>query len=165
MKSFDLASAKTWVRSNQFRWVAAFIIAVLALFISFEAGMAFGFHRADYSYHLGQNYGRTFGAPTGRFMQPGSTAPGGHGAAGKIVSVTSASITIAQASGPEEEILFDADTMIRTQNAAASSSALVAGASVVIFGEPTDTGSIHARLIRIVPAAGATQSVPTTHTP
>jgi hypothetical protein len=159
MKLFDTDSAKAWVRSEQFRWVAAVVIAVLALFVAFQAGAAFGFHRAAYGYHLDENYGRTFGTTTARFMQPGT--PGGHGAMGKIVSVTPSSIIIANTSGPEQNVMFDADTMIRTQNGNASSSALSAGDLVVIFGEPTEDGSVHARLIRIVPAP----SVPTNPTP
>jgi hypothetical protein len=150
MESPHLSRFETWIRGEQFRWVALIVIAVLALFMAFEAGSAFGFHRASYSYHLEENYGRTFGTTTDRFMQPGT--PGGHGAVGKIISVTPTSITISATNGPEQDVSFDADTMIRTQSAAASSSALAPGDSVVIFGEPTDSGGIHARLIRIVPA-------------
>lgn len=157
MKSFDLDGAKAWVRSDQFRWVAAFVIAVLALFIAFQAGSAFGYHRAAFSYHLEENYGRTFGAPGGRMMPPGTGAPGGHGATGTIVSITASSLTVATNGGPEQQVSFDDDTMIRNQSAMASSSALATGESVVIFGEPADNGSIHARLIRIVPAPAASK--------
>ena len=150
MKSFTIDGAKEWVRGKKFRHVAAFVVLVLALFVAFQAGAAFGFHRADYGYHLEENYGRTFGAPMGRFMQPGT--PGGHGALGKIISVASSSITIATNNGPEQNVSIDADTLIRNVNGTASSSALTAGDSVVIFGDPTNSGSIHARLIRVIPS-------------
>lgn len=155
MESPNLSRFETWVRSEQFRWIALFVVLVLALFIAFQAGSAFGFHRAAYGYHLEENYGRTFGSATGRFMQPG--IPGGHGATGKIVSVTSSTMTIATNNGPEQNVSIDTDTMIRSLNGTASSSALAAGDSVVIFGEPTDSGGILARLIRIVPAPTPTK--------
>ncbi len=82
--------------------------------------------------------------------------PGGHGAIGKIISVASSSITISTNTGPEQQVILDGNTLIRNLNGIASSSALVAGDMVVIFGEPTDSGSIHARLIRIVPAPAPT---------
>jgi hypothetical protein len=145
MNSLDLDGAKTWVRSDQFRTIAIVVLLALALFIAFEAGSAFGFHRAAFGYHLDQNYGRTFGAP-GRMM------PGGHGATGTIVSIASSTLTVSTANGPEEQVTFDDDTAVRNQNAAASSSALSTGQSVVIFGEPAEDGSIRARLIRIIPA-------------
>ncbi|MDB5236926.1 MAG: hypothetical protein JWL88_28 [Parcubacteria group bacterium] len=152
MKSFGTDGAKAWVMGSQFRMVVALAVAVLLLFLAFESGVAFGFHRAEYGYHLDENYGRTFGAPGNRFMPPGTGFPGGHGAIGKIVSVSGSTIMVASVNGPEQQITLDDDTMIRNQNGTASTSLLVTGDSVVIFGEPTDNGGIHARLIRIVPS-------------
>lgn len=152
MNSLDIDHAKSWVRSERFRQIAIIAISALALLLAFFVGVAAGFHRAAFSYHLEQNYGRSFGTITGRFMQPGMGIPREHGTSGKIVSVTASAATIARASGPEQQVDFDADTLIRNQNSVASSSSLVAGDFVIVFGDPSNTGSIHARLIRIIPA-------------
>lgn len=152
MNSLDIDHAKSWVRSERFRQIAIIAISALALLLAFSVGVATGFHRAAFSYHLEQNYGRSFGTTTGRFLQPGPGMPREHGTSGKIVSITASAVTIARASGPEQQVDFDADTMIRNQNSVASSSSLVAGDFVIVFGDPSNTGSIHARLIRIIPA-------------
>lgn len=154
MPSSTIDRAKAWVRSENFKFVAMITVAILALILAFQAGMAFGFHRASFTYRLDQNYGRTFGRTTDRLMLPGPQAPGGHGAFGKIVSVSDSSILIAADNHPEQQVTFGADTLIKDLDANASSTALTAGSYVIVFGDPTDAGSIDARLIRIVPAPG-----------
>lgn len=151
MNTFTLDHAKSWVRSSQFRIVAGVVVAILALILAFQAGVAFGFHRAAFSYRLDQNYARTFGRTTDRFMMPGPGVPGGHGAFGKIISVNGSTVVIAADNHPEQQVVIAADTIIRNQDGTASSSALTTGQYVIVFGDPSDTGSIDARLIRIVP--------------
>lgn len=159
--SIDKNRIDGWMRSKWFSGVVIGVLGTLTLVITFELGMAAGFHRAEFSYHLDQNYGRTFGRTDARMTLPGTGAPNPHGAFGKVVSVSLPTVTIATDGRPEQEVLISADTQVRDQDATVAASTLKEGDYIIVLGAPNESGQVAAKLVRIVPAPTTAQTVPT----
>jgi hypothetical protein len=145
-----------FANSPRFVPVLVGIGAVIAAVFIFEVGVVVGFHKAQFAGHWEENYERNFG-DSQMFGIPGGV-PNGHGANGKIVSVTYPTFIIASDHDQEKVVRVDDDTIIRNGNANAATSSLVAGTYVVIVGMPDDEGEIEAGLIRILPPPPGTSS-------
>lgn len=126
---------------------------VIAVFI-FEAGVAVGFHKAEYAGHWEENYDRNFG-PSMMLGMPGTGVPNPHGANGRIIDLTLPTFVIAGGSGPERIIVTNDDTIVRDGNKSLAPSDLSIGQYVVVLGSPTDDGTVDATLIRVLPPPGA----------
>ncbi|HVW71979.1 MAG TPA: hypothetical protein VHB93_02385 [Candidatus Paceibacterota bacterium] len=122
---------------------------VIAVFI-FEAGIAVGFHKAEYAGHWEENYDRNFGSVM-HFGVPDGGVPNPHGANGRIVDITLPTFVIDGGSGPERVVETDDDTVVRNGNTALTPDDLSIGEYVVVLGTPTDNGDVDASLIRILP--------------
>ena len=130
---------KDLTKSNKLRgFVIGFAAAAFILLI-FRAGVAVGYRKALFSARLGNNYYRPFG-----------DLPGGHGAIGKIVSITWPTLVLAGPDNVEKIILLKDDTIIRRFRETVATSSLALNDSVVVLGAPNDQGEIEARLIRIM---------------
>ncbi|MFH1170361.1 MAG: hypothetical protein V1704_02280 [Candidatus Vogelbacteria bacterium] len=139
-------------QSKKFRGiVTGFSIAVIVLLI-FQIGVMFGYRKAHFSARLGDNYFRAFDSrPSGfPFGMMGSDLPGGHGAVGKIVSITLPTFILASSDNVEKIILVKNDTIIRHFRETLATSNLALNDSVVVLGTPNDQGEIEAQLIRII---------------
>jgi len=127
---------------------------VIAIFI-FHAGMIVGYHKAGFSYRMGDNYLRTMEGP-GRgmmgdmFRKDFSPA---HGAVGKIVSVQFPTFVVLGPDNVEKVVRISSSTQIRKFRDVASTTDLAVDDAVVVLGSPNDTSEIEAKLIRIMPVA------------
>ncbi len=148
-------SLTQFVHSRLFAGIVTGIGIMLAVVFIFEAGVFVGFHEAQFSSHWGANYGRNFGGPEG---MPGMMAgfdhglPDPHGAFGEVVSVSSSTLTIINIQKQEQKVILDDDTIIRNRETTLSPTQLTAGMHVVVLGEPSETGEVTAKLIRVMPS-------------
>jgi hypothetical protein len=153
-------SLSTFVKSKLFAGIITGVAITFVVIFIFEAGVAIGYHEATFSSHWGENYSTNFG---GTDYGLDSHQPTAHGSIGKILSVstlgTTTTLIVDGSSHPEQKVLVNADTMIRSQENTITASALTTGTYVVILGTPNNQGVIEANLIRIVPSPTA---VPTT---
>ncbi len=128
-------------------------ILIVALFI-FQAGMAVGFHRAEFSYRWGDNYYRTFGGHPGNFMirvPHDREFPNAHGTIGKIIKVDLPIILISDRENVEKAVAIASTTEIRRFRDAIAPTDLSVGEFAVVIGSPNEKGQINAELIRLLP--------------
>jgi len=129
------------------------IIAVLieTLFV-FQAGVAVGFHKAAFSFNSASNYKRNFENPSGRLgggmMNSYTNA---HGTFGKIISIASTTIVVADSDNTEKRVLIDSSTLIRRFRENINLTDLKVNDYITVIGIPTDNGELKAALLRIMP--------------
>ena len=141
-----------FLQSGAFKKILWAIGALAIAFLIFNAGVAVGFQKASFAEHMEQDYADIYGGH-GR-------APGGflsddfasnHAAAGKIVTITLPTFTVADRDGTEKTVLITDDTSIREFKDTLQASDLAEKEFVVVIGSPNDKSQIEARLIRIIP--------------
>ena len=128
-------------------------VAVLVLVI-FQAGIVAGYHKAKFGARFGDNFERNFigsrgGGFGGRFPVP--DMPGGHGAVGKIVSISLPQMVVAGPDNLEKTVLVSTSTMTRKFRDEISVDQLKVSDFVVVLGNPDNDGMIEAKLIRVMP--------------
>ena len=132
------------------RWIALAVAAVLVALLIFHAGLVAGTHQAPRPRGGMHGFRPSFGTPAS-FMLPDGYMPRGHGAVGTIATVTLPTLTITERSGDSETVLLATTTLIDSAQGT-SSSMLIPGARVIIFGEPDETVErINAKVIHILP--------------
>ncbi len=132
------------------------VIVVLVIFLT---GVAVGYHKASFSYRVGEHYDALFDKDDHNPMTPAFDAdaiPGGHEAAGKVVSVELPVFVVVGPDNIEKKVEIEDNTVINKLRGTASSSDISVGDSVVIIGTPGTDSDIAAQLIRIFPAAPPT---------
>lgn len=146
--------------SRKTRVIAVVVLSLVLALLVFQAGVAVGYKKASFSRQLGNNFYRAFEgvpvqgdrfAPAKKFPSAGPI-PGGHGAAGLVVSVGSSSLIVAGPDNIEKVISIKGDTEVRRFRDLATSSDIRLEDFVVVLGSPDDAGQINARLIRILPS-------------
>lgn len=145
---------KDFIQSKKFKSIIQIIGIVLISVVIFGAGMEVGQRRALFSYRFDDNYNRNFAGPHSVFspmMGDQDNIFSSHGAVGEIISLGLPNIVIKGPSEVEKSAIIDNQTIIRQMSGVATTSDLVVGKSVVIIGDPDETGIIHASLIRIMP--------------
>ncbi len=135
-------------------WTLSIIGMIAGISIIFFSGMVFGNHRADYRCAFGDRYEKMFFGEKGNPMMPGFNPKEdirAFGASGKIISIASSTIIVADLSGAEKIISTDAQTQIKSGTTTTSLLDLKVGQNVTVFGGPAQDGSITARLVRVMP--------------
>jgi len=152
--------------------IVKFIIILIIAFLIFQSGIFIGYHKAMYYRSLENNYYRPFDQNQNRdskktynFMQD-TNLPGGHGAVGKIVSISLPNIVVASPDNVEKTVNISSDTLIRQFRDTANTADLKVGDFVIVLGDASssDNGVVNAKLIRILPpppAGGPTSDGPT----
>lgn len=128
-------------------------VLIIALVI-FQAGVFVGFHRAGFSYHMGDNYYRAFGQEGASWQRGGMMGRGftnAHGATGRIIRIALPTIIVESPDLVEKIILTNDDTEFRSPIGAVSAGDLKPNDAIIVIGSPNDNGEIVARLIRILP--------------
>ncbi len=124
----------------------------LAVLVVFQAGVFVGFHKAGFSYRMGDNYYRAFGVAQGPFPHEFvADFPNAHGAIGKIVSVQLPTFVIEEENHSEKVILLTGNTAIRRLKGVATTSDIVPGEFAVVIGAPNDNAEVEAALVRLLP--------------
>lgn len=141
---------------------------LLIMFTVFQAGVFIGFHKASFGRAWGERYTNNFD-PRARdelvHMPRPDQFASGHGAVGKIISATETSLVIDGPDHLEKTISLSPESAIRKFKETASLSDLVPGTFVVVIGEPDTSGTINAKLVRILPPPPIPAIVPTTTQP
>ena len=134
-------------------WLGLIVVAI----IIFLLGESFGYHKAEFSEHVGDNYNRIFeGHPPAGGGGPlpfprDNMFTDAHGAYGTIVKVALPDIVIENTDGVEKTVVVGSDTMIKQFRNDAASTTLSLGQTVTVLGTPDAQGNIDAALIRIIP--------------
>jgi hypothetical protein len=149
---------KEFLQSKTFTRIVQAIAVLLIALIIFAGGMEVGQRRALFSNRWNNNYDRNFGGPHSVFSPVKGNRDdifNSHGAVGEIISFQSPNIVIKGPSEVEKSATINSQTIIRQISGVATTSDLQVGKSVVIIGNPDDTGTIRASLIRIMPPAAS----------
>ena len=136
----------------------------LAVLIIFQAGMAVGFHKASFSYGLGDNYSKVFGQDRRGFMMGfgHDDLTSGHGVVGKIIKISLPTFVVASSDNTEKVVAIGDDTVVRKFRDTLAPADLKVGDTVIVIGSPDDSAQIDAELIRLItePSGIIPQSVP-----
>jgi hypothetical protein len=161
-------------KSKQFK-IAALVLGIfLIALISFAGGIVIGLKKARYSYKFGENYERNFiGRPNeGPMGMMGDRGPrgmmddfggggfrNGHGIAGSIISIADNKIVIKDRDGQESTISVDDKTFIKRGRDTISINDLKNDDQIVVMGQPGDSGTINANLIRVFNSVNNTNNI------
>lgn len=143
--------------SKNVRRVLMGLVVLIVLIGVFKLGEIAGYHRAQFAGRYGESFNRNFngfaGGPAGMMggVPRELLAPGGHGAAGNIVSIALPNIVVADRDGLEKTVHISSTTDIREFRDQLTASSLTIGESVIVLGMPGDSGQIEAELIRALP--------------
>ena len=163
---------KEFFKSKKFQHILLGIGLFLAVLVIFEAGMVAGYHKAFFSYRMGEDYYKTFdNGDNGMMPIPGfmnaRELPNQNGAVGNIVKISLPTITVADKDGVEKTILIGDDTVIRQFRDTLQPADLAIGNFIIVIGSPNNQSQIDANLIRVLPAPAplnTTQNPPTSAT-
>ncbi len=154
--SVTVRDIKNKIQSLTVRHLLTVLILLIVGLLIFQAGMLVGFHKAAFSYRMGDNYYRAIGPEHGAFGLPfDEHLPDAHGAAGMVLSVALPTFVIDD-HGTEKTIMITGNTLVRRFRDSASTTDIKANDFVVILGSPLESGSIDAKLIRILPKDAST---------
>jgi len=139
--------------STKIAYVLAGIGTLIVALLIFHAGVSVGYHKATFSYRLGDNYHRAFGGS--RKQQFMGTHKedfrGGHGTIGKIIKIELPTLVIEDKDNVEKIITISDNTLVRRFREELNPEDLKVNDSIVVIGSPSDTSEIQAGLIRILP--------------
>ncbi len=148
---------KDILKAKWFWVVIGGIFEIILLLLVFRFGVVMGIRRANFNEDWGRNYGRFFGEPKPGFFVSfggGSGLRSAFGNAGTVISMGSSTIVIKSNDNNEKTIAVDTSTVIRAGTSNATLEDIHVGDPLVVIGEPSSTGAIEAKLIRIFPADG-----------
>lgn len=151
---------KEATQSKKIKIAAGIIGIILIALVSFGAGIRVGFRKARFSYAFGENYERNFAGPRPpmgpagnpmRFFRDmeGRGFRNAHGLAGTIISIANDSVIIEDKSGKENTVTITSKTIIKQRRDNLKITDLKPDDQVVIMGNPDNTGTINATLIRV----------------
>ena len=156
---------KNWFQSKTATNVLIVVGIIIVVLVIFEAGIFVGFHKASFSYRLGENYYQTFGGPRGDFGEiAGNGFPNTNGVNGKIIKINLPSIVIEDQTSIERVVVITDDTSIRKFREEIKPEDLKVGDYVVIIGSPNDSAQTEAHLIRLIPPPPNQSNLATTST-
>jgi len=130
--------------------VIGLIAVILAIFF---AGVAFGHQRANFKCNFADRYENMFFGKNNNMMPGGNPRDNvrAFGATGKVLSVASSTIVVEDISGVEKVVSIDSKTEIKSAKDSILISDIKIGSNVIVIGQPSQDGSINAKLIRVTP--------------
>ncbi len=145
---------KEFSQSKAFKKTLYGIGVVIVALLIFQGGVLVGYHKAGFSYRLGDNYHRTFVGEQGEFplgMYRGDFTDA-HGSVGKIIKIDLPTFVLEGQDGVEKIISVTDDTVIRQFRETIKPTDLKINDFVVVIGSPNTQGQIESRLIRLMPS-------------
>ncbi len=116
--------------------------------------MFVGYRKAAFGHGMGNSFERNFvegrGPGVMLFSSPPIGIPGGHGAAGEIISISLPNIVVSTPDKLEITIVVNETTEIREFRETLKKEDLKVGERIVVLGVPNDEGQIEAKLIRLM---------------
>ena len=160
-----MMNAKEMTQSKYFKGIAVAVGVLIVAGVSFVSGVAVGIHKAKFSYAWGENYERNFiggsrgmmsgdrDGMMGRFgldeKSDGRNFRNAHGIAGSVLSVSGNMLLIKDKDNKENSITVTDKTIIKRNRSDAKFGDIVTGDSVVVIGNPSDSGVVNADFIRL----------------
>jgi len=170
-----IMDTKEILKSKKIKIAALVVGVVIISLVSFAGGVAVGIHKARFSYRFGQNYERNFiGGPfsgSNGIMGRGSGGGGmmgdfegrgfrnAHGIAGQVISISGNNIVIQNRNGQENTVTVSDKTLIKSGSNDIKITDLKADERIVVMGQPGDSGTINADLIRVFDGANMPNNV------
>lgn len=147
--------------SKLFRGIILGMGCAIILVFVFGMGVFVGKSRANFSFRWAESYHRNFGGPQGGFLgnMMNDDFTNANGVFGQIIKIDpsagsgQANITIKGGDGIEKIILAGEETVIVRQMGNIKLSELKIGDTVIVIGEPNNSGQINAGLIRVMPTS------------
>lgn len=138
------------------RVTAGIVLSLVLALVVFQAGVAVGYKKAEFSGRTGDRFFRVWGGEKG--VRAAMPLPddfiGGHGAAGRVVSVSLPTFFVATPDNLEKEVFVDSGTVVRKFRASVAASDIQPDEFVVVLGDPETDGRIRAKLVRVMPSPG-----------
>ncbi len=145
---------KEFSQSKTFKKIIYGIGGVIVALLIFQAGVLVGYHKAGFSYRLGDNYHRTFVGERGEFPMDiyRGDFTDAHGSVGKIIKIDLPTFVLEGQDGVEKIISIGDDTVIRQFRETIKPADLKINDFVVVIGSPNTQGQIESQLIRLMPS-------------
>lgn len=140
-------------KSTLIRGLIIGVVSIILLLGVFQLGIMVGSHKARFNCDWGERYGAMLGMPfqgQGHFGEPpplGMLDP--NGAFGSVVSNDGKHLVLKSKDGAEKTIVITPTTEIRKGRDIVKATDITDKDEVVVFGSPTSTGQIEAKLIRV----------------
>ncbi len=154
---------KNFLQNKKIRAILIILGACIILLLVFGLGIAVGYRKAIFASNWSKNYFHNFyGAPRIGMMgmhdiDDAVQAPFSlHGAAGQVIDVATATLSVQSSFGNEQSIVVMPGTVIRTFDGGTSLDDVDTGEWVTVIGAPNQAGQIEARLIRVFPSSSLT---------
>jgi len=141
-----------FLKSPKVKAIAYLLAIFLGVVLIFEAGVAVGYHRAQFSERWSAGFARDSRDPGSFFavFQHDPDEPNPHGTIGQVVSVHMPEVLVKGQSSPEQIVIVGPRTQVRLFRGNGTSTDIQSGQQVIVIGEPDDQGQIQASFIRIL---------------
>lgn len=144
--------------------VAVLVFGIIFVGI-FRMGAAYGFRKASFGQSWHNNYIQNFGSRPGpgankMFIVRGEFSrefPNTHGTMGRVLAVDLPKITVEDRDNTEKVVTISGTTSIKNMREDAKPEDINVDSVIVVIGEPSEDGTISAKLIRILPRPEALQ--------
>ncbi len=148
------------IKSRWFVGTISIVVGLILILMAFWFGMYVGERRAGFARGWGDNYGMIFGQPRmGFFPEPGENPiPRGFGNGGVVLKVEGNTIAIKGNDNVEKTVVVSNLTSIREGASSISADKINPGDSVIIIGDPNNSGQIQARFIRVFPSVNSSST-------
>lgn len=143
---------KEFFQSKKIKCLLAILLGVVILLVVFRMGELVGYRKALFSYRWGENYEHLFGGPRGqmysRFFEGGDFMSA-HGATGTVLKVDTGAIIVRGSDNIEKTVLVATTTVLREKAKTIGLADIEPDETLVVIGEPSPTGQIVAKFIRV----------------
>lgn len=142
---------KEFLRTPRFKKTVYILGALIVLSLAFQAGMAVGFHRAEFGHRFDQSYMDAYGRhpEMGKARErdePFET----HGAIGKVLSVSLPTIVVEE-KNIEKVVRVSSSTVVRHFRDHIDITTIKPNDFIVVIGEPNNNSEVVAKFIRMLP--------------
>ena len=142
---------KEFLRTSRFKKTVYILGALIVLSLAFHAGMAVGFHRAEFGHRFDQSYMNAYGRHPemgkGRERdEPFET----HGAIGKVLSVSLPTIVV-EDKNIEKVVRISSSTIVRHFRDHIDITTIKPNDFIIVIGEPNNNSEVVAKFIRMLP--------------
>ncbi len=145
---------KEIIQSKKFKIVIAILASFVVAVLIFITGMLVGYRKARFSDRFGENYYVNFvGTRRGpaEFLDDaeGRGYRNADGVSGTIISINGNNLAVKDKNNNENNVAVTGKTIIKSMGRTIQASDLKMNDQVVVLGQPDNSGSINAILIRV----------------
>ena len=142
---------KALFRSPRYKKIVSVLGALIILLLTFQAGMAVGFHRAEFGHRFDENYMNAYGRhPEMRHEGFRDEPFESHGAVGRVLSVSLPTMVVDD-KHVEKIVRVSSSTMVRHLRDRVDVASIKPNDFIVVIGEPNEQSEVVAKFIRTLP--------------